>query len=344
MNNINVLGIDLAKDVFQLCGLSHSNKVKFNKSVRRCKLLDTVLQHAGATLALEACGSAHHWARLFKNHGFKVILVPAQFVKGFTRGNKNDAKDALAIAESALRPELHPVQTKSLEQQDYQTLLRYRSRQIELRVSTSNQARGILAEYGVVFPKSNAAFMRSVPDLLADGDNDLTPIVRKTIQALFSEFLLYQERIADLDKELHQIAGLHPTIKSLTKLRGIGPITAVALFASIGHGRHFRNGRQLAAWIGLVPKQFSTGGNTRLGEISKRGNQYLRTLLIHGARTVMNWIKEKSDGLSLWIKQLVARRGKHKAIVAIANKTARMIWVVLNKGIECVPTQHLSTS
>ena len=319
MDNINVLGIDLAKDVFQLCGLSHSNNVTFNKAVRRCNLLGAVLQHSGATVAMEACGSAHHWARLFESHGFEVVLVPAQFVKGFTRGNKNDAKDALAIAESALRPELHPVQMKSLEQQDYQTLLRYRSRQIELQVSTSNQTRGILAEYGVVFPKSNAAFTRSVPDLLADGDNGLTPIVRNTIHALFSEFLLYQERITNLDKELAQIVRLHPTIRSLTRLRGIGPITAIALFASIGNGHHFKNGRQLSAWIGLVPKQFGTGGNTRLGEISKRGNQYLRTLLIHGARTVMNWVKEKTDGFSLWTKQLVARRGKHKAIVAIAN-------------------------
>ena len=344
MSNITVIGIDLAKDVFQLCGLNQASQIQFNKSVRRAKFFHSVLQHQNATLVMEACSSAHHWARLFASHGFTVKLVPAQFVKGLCRGNKNDAKDALAIAESASRPNLHLVPVKTVEQQDYQTLLRIRSRHKERRTATINQARGTLAEYGVVLAKSVGSFNRDIPCVLEDGENGLTPISRAAVCALYEETRVQTQRIAELDQQLGAIAKAHPTIKALMCLRGIGPITAVAIFCSVGNAHQFRNGRQLAAWIGLVPKQHGTGGRVRLGGISKRGNQYLRLLLIHGARTVINWMKDKDDKLSQWTKALINRRGKHKAMVAVANKTARMIWVVLNKGVENVPSQHLSAA
>jgi len=346
MSNIKLIGLDLAKDHFQLCGLNQAQKVVFNDSVKRDKLLETILTRKGAenaTIAMEACGSAHHWARVFRGHGFHVVLVPPHLVKGFARGNKNDAKDALAIAECALRPKLHPVQVKTIEQQEYQALLRYRSRQKQLQIAASNQARGLLAEFGLVFPKSAAAFKRAVPELLEDGDNDLTPVTRKIIYELYEEYMNLGRRIADLDKEVSAAVHAHPLMKCLTKLRGIGPITAMALFTSIGKARHFKNARMLPAWIGLVPRQHGTGGKIRLGPISKRGDQYLRILLIHGARTVLNWAKKRTDALSMWVKQLAARRGRHKAIVALANKTARIVWVALNKGIEHVPAQHLAT-
>lgn len=342
MSNITLLGIDLAKDVFQVCGLNQANKMQFNRGVRRQELVQAVMQHPDAIVAMEACGSAHHWGRVFSSKGFTVIMVPAQFVKGFSRGNKTDAKDALAIAESACRPELRPVQVKGIEQQDHQTLLRYRARQIELKVAASNQARGILSEYGLVMVRGAAAFKRRVPEILEDGDNGLTPITRSIISNLYDEYNELVKRIAELDQQIKQIVHQHALMSQLIKLRGVGPISAMAIYAAVGQGHHFKNARHLSAWIGLVPKQFGTGGKVWLGSISKRGDQYLRTLLIHGARTVMNWMKEKTDGFSLWAKQLLDRRGKHKAIVAVANKTARMIWVVLNRGIENVPRDYLS--
>lgn len=343
MSNITVLGIDLAKEVFQVCGLNKANKSQFNRSLKRRELLSFVINHPDATVAMEACSSAHHWGRLFSEHGLKVKLVPAQFVKSFARGNKSDALDALAIAEASQRPNLNVVQIKTIEQQDYQTLLRVRSRLKEMRTAAINQARGTLAEYGVILPKSVAAFKRGIPLLLEDHESDLSPIIRSVICSLYDDYQTITLRIDELDKQIAAIAANHPAIKPLLKLRGIGPITAVAVYASVGNASHFRNGRQLAAWIGLVPKQHGTGGVTRLGGISKRGNQYLRMLLIHGARTVMNWMKNKADYLSIWTKQLVERRGKHKAMVALANKSARMIWVVLNKGVENTPAYYTTT-
>ena len=344
MNNTTVIGIDLAKDVFQLCGLSQTRKVQFNQAVRRNKLLNTLLCYPGTLLAMEACCTSHYWARRFRRHGFEVVLVPAQLVKGFSRGNKTDAKDALAIAEAALRPDYHPVPVKTLEQQDYQALLRYRARQKELSVSASNQARGLLAEYGVILPRSGAAFRRRVPEILEDGDNGLTPVSRATIHALYQEYLQCLERVAEQDKALKQIIREHPLLSQLIRLRGVGPVTAVALYASVGKGEQFANARQLAAWIGLVPRQHGTGGRVRLGAISKRGNRYLRELLVHGARAVMQWAREKLDRLSDWVRQLAERRGKHKTIVAIANKTARMVWVLLNRGIANVPGHYLKAA
>jgi transposase len=343
MSNITVIGIDLAKTVFQVCGLNQANKRQFNISVKRAKLVSTVRQHPNATIAMEACGSSHHWGRVFTELGYQVKMIPPQFVKSFCRGNKNDALDALAIAEASMRPDMHCVTIKTIEQQDYQTLLRGRTRLIEQRTATINQARGTLAEYGLILPTSVAAFKRGIPEVLEDANNDLTPIMRAFIHSLYEDYQTLTARIDAFGRQLAAIANNHSIMRSLLRLRGIGPISAVAIYASIGNGSQFTHARQLAAWIGLVPKQHGTGGITRLGSISKRGNRYLRLLLIHGARTVMNWMKNKTDDLSLWAKQLIERRGRHKAIVALANKTARMIWVVLNRGIDNVPVQHLST-
>lgn len=344
MSNINVIGIDLAKNIFQLCGLNQANKVQFNRAVKRGRLIDTIRQFPNSIIAMEACGSAHHWARVFSTLGYTVRLIPAQHVKSFCRGNKNDSNDALAIAECALRPNLHLVQIKTVEQQDYQTLLRIRARQKELRTAVINQTRGLLAEYGIVLPKTVAAFKNGIPDVLEDSENGLSSIARNALRLLYADYQAITNKLTLLDDQLDGIAKAHPVINSLTRIRGIGPITAVAIFACIGSGCQFKNARQLAAWIGLVPKHSGTGGKVRLGSMSKRGNQYLRLLLIHGARTVMNWMKEKTDSLSLWARQLIQRRGKHKAMVAVANKTARMVWVVLRKGIDALPPHYLSAT
>ena len=343
MSNITTLSIDLAKSVFQLCGLNQAQKVIFNKQVKRAQLLDEIRKYPEALIAMEACGSAHHWARTLTQMGYTVRLIPAQHVKALVRGNKNDAADALAIAEAVFRPGLHDVEPKTLEQQDIQLLLRIRTKLKDQRKHNACQLRSLLSEYGVIFSVGLANIDRAVPRLLEDAENGLTPIARK---ALYEQFLTHQalsKNIREADKQLATMASNHDTAKQLMKLRGIGSITALALYACIGKGQQFKNARQLSAWLGLVPRQYGTGGVTHLGGISKRGNSYLRTLLIHGARTVFNWAKKRHDTLSVWATSVAQRRGKHKAIVAVANKTARMVWVVLHKGVPALPSHYVST-
>jgi transposase len=344
MDNVTTISIDLAKSVFQVCALNKARKVIFNKQIKRHNLINQISQYPNATISMEACSSAHHWARTFAQMGLKVKLIPAQHVKAFVRGNKNDSNDALAIAEASFRPNLHTVQVKSIEQQDIQTLLRIRSRHKDTRKITVNQIRGLLAEYGIVIPKGIAHISKQLPAILEDGENGLTFTAREAIAELLQEHYHLTEKIIRADQKLKNIALDHPVAKSLMRLRGIGPITALALFACVGNAAQFKNARQLSAWLGLVPKQYGTGGKVHLSGISKRGNNQLRVLLIHGARTVMNWASKRDDQLSLWIKSLVDRRGKHKAMVALANKTARMVWVTLNKGVDALPEQYLASA
>lgn len=342
MSNITTIGIDLAKSVFQICGLNQVHKVIFNKQVKRARLLDEIRKYPNAVIAMEACGSAHYWSRTLSAMGYRVRLIPAQHVKALVRGNKNDAADALAIAEAVFRPNIHDVEPKTLEQQDIQLLLRIRSTIKDQRKQNACQLRSLLSEYGVIFTVGIANIDKAVPDILEDADNGLTPIARK---ALYEQFLTHQalsKKVNEADKQLAMMASRHEVAKQLMKLRGIGAITALALYACIGKGQQFKNARQLSAWLGLVPRQYGTGGVTHLGGISKRGNCYLRTLLIHGARTVFNWAKKKDDELANWSKSVALRRGKHKAIVALANKTARMVWVVLHNGVSALPEHYVS--
>ena len=342
MNHITTIGIDLAKSVFQICGLNQARKVAFNRAVKRSNLISQIQRFPDAVIAMEACSSSHYWGREFGKLGYTVRLIPAQHVKALSRGNKNDAQDALAIAEAVFRPNIHDVVPKTLEQQDIQTLLRIRSRHQETRVSNSNQIRGLLSEYGLIIPVGNAALRGHLPEILEDAQNTLTPIARSAIHQLYLEYLHLSELVKQYDRQLSRMANTYPLVKQLLRLRGIGPITAMALYASIGNASQFKNARQLAAWIGLVPKQHGTGGKVTLSGISKRGNTHLRILLIHGARAVLNWSDRRDDALSRWAKSVANRRGKHKAVVAIANKTARMVWVTLNKGVEALPPHYLS--
>ena len=343
MSNITLLGIDLAKSVFQICGLNKANKNQFNKQVTRKRLLDEVRQHPKAIIAMEACSTSHYWARTFSEMGFTVQLIPAQHVKAFVRGNKNDTNDALAIAEAALRPNLHPVPVKTLEQQDIQTLLRIRTRFKDARKINANQLRGLLAEYGIIMTVGIANIAKELPFVLEEADNGLTSIARQAIHKLLTEHIRLSDEIQVLETQLKQMANQHETAVALMRLRGIGPISALALYASIGNGSQFKNARQLSAWLGLVPQHHGTGGKVQLSSISKRGNVQLRVLMIHGARTVHNWAARRDDQLSEWVKSVAERRGKHKAVVALANKTARMVWVVLNKGVDALPKHYLAT-
>ena len=342
MSNITTIGIDLAKSVFQVCGLNQARKKAFNKQVKRVNLVNEIRQHTNALIVMEACGSSHHWARTFIEMGFTVRLIPAQHVKAFVRGNKNDANDALAIAESAFRPDLQAVPAKTLEQQDIQSLLRIRTRYKDARRVNANQLRGLLSEYGLVMSTGITNIPKELPFILEDAENGLTPICRQAMSKLLDEHHRLTTEINHFDTQLKNMAHQHETATALMRLRGIGPMSALALFASIGKGTQFKNARQLSAWLGLVPKHHGTGGKVQLAGISKRGNIQLRVLLIHGARTVLNWAKNRDDQLSQWAKSVADRRGKHKAVVALANKTARMVWVILNKGIDALPPQYLA--
>ena len=342
MSNITLIGLDLAKTIFQICGLNRAGKVVFNRKIKRNKLMASLLAHPQALIAMEACGSAHHWARRLKAEGFQVKLIPAQHVKAFTRGNKNDANDALAIAEASSRPKIHPVSVKSIDQQDIQTLMRIRTRHQDARKDVANQFRGLLSEYGIVIPKGIEHIARCLPSILEDAENGLTTIARQGFYELYQDYLRLSQKLTRAEKTLTQLAKANDLCRMLMRFRGVGVMTSLALYCAVGNPKSFKNGRQFAAWLGLVPKHVGTGGKVVLGKMSKRGSVYLRTLLIHGARTVAQWLGKHDDPFSLWATALIARRGKHKAIVAIANKNARHIWVALTKGIEYVPTYHLS--
>lgn len=264
MSNITTIGVDLAKSVFQICGLNQARKVVFNQQVSRAKLVTALQAHPNAIIAMEACGSSNHWYRKLTELGFKARVIPTQHVKALLQGNKNDANDALAIAEAVFRPGIHDVAPKSIEQQDIQTLLRIRSGRKDNRVANSNQIRGLLAEYGVIVPVGFAALKRQLPLILEDAENELTPVSRAAIHGLYLEHLRLSEVIEQLDAQLSQVINAYPLAERLLQIRGIGPITALALYAAVGNGSQFKNARQLAAWIGLVPKQFGTGGRVQL--------------------------------------------------------------------------------
>ena len=331
--NTKLVSIDLAKNVFQICTYSKTGKILSNKKVRRKALRQSIAQLMEPTqITMETCYSANYWGRVFQAMGHEVNLIPAQHVKPFVRGNKNDANDAVAIAEASLRPRMRFVPVKTIEQQDIQMLHRIRQRHVDERTALVNQIRGLLHEYGIVIGKGIAQVRRRVPEVLEDATNELTDTGRAMFAELYDELLVLDERLQGYEKRLQAQYRANEVCQQLGQIEGIGPVTATAIVARVGDTQTFRNGRELAAWLGLVPRQYSTGGRTRLLGISKRGDRYLRTLLIHGGRSVIQHLGEKQDRRSRWLRQLVARRGKNVAGVALANKNARIIWALMNYG------------
>jgi transposase len=326
VSKIKVLGIDLAKSVFQLHGVDERGVAMLRKQLRRAQLLRFVAQIPACIVAMEACGGAHHWARQFEKLGHTVRLIPPQYVKPFVKGNKTDRNDAEAICEATVRPNMRFVPVKSLEQQSSIAAQRLRSLLVKQRTALVNHVRGELAEFGVSAPKGIAqvrALLREDPWL-----HELPGLMREVAAQLHEQLQQLDEAIGQAHRRIEHVARANPTCRHLMQRRGIGILTASALAAHIDPV-YFKNGRHLSAFIGLVPKEHSSGGKqVRMG-ISKRGNTELRTLLIHGARAVVRTAASKRDPLSLWIVDLIARRGKHKAIVAVANKMARYAWVDL---------------
>ncbi len=324
MSEIKLIGIDLAKSVFQVHAVNERGSVQVRKVLTRAKLLGWLIQQAPCVVAMEGCASAHHWGRQIAALGHEVRLIPTQYVKPFVKGNKNDRNDAEAICEAAQRPNMRLVPLKSEEQQALMAAHGFRELLIAQRTALVNHIRGHLAEFGVTAPRG----LQKVRALLHEDHmlHRLPQLLREVATQMRESLEQLDESIAVASRRIDQCAAQSAMCRHLMKRAGIGPVNAVALSAQIDPA-HFRNGRHLSAFLGLVPKEHSSGGKTvRLG-ISKRGNTGLRTLLIHGARAVVRTASKKSDPLSQWVVRLMARRGKHKTIVAMANKLARYVWV-----------------
>jgi transposase len=329
--NDRLVSVDLAKNSFQLCIYSKSGKILSNRKIKRAALREAIAQIEPTQIVMEACYSANYWGRAFQSLGHTVQLIPAQHVKPFVRGNKTDANDAVAIAEASLRPRLRFVPVKTLLQQDIQLLHRVRERHVGERTALVNQIRGLLSEYGVVVSKGWRKLREQLPLILEDGDNELTVVGRAQIARLQEELTTLCGWIEEDNRRLEQMLEPNEDYHRLRGAPGFGPVLSSAVIAGVGNAAQFGSAREMAAWLGLTPRAEASGDRSVLKGISKRGNRYLRTLFIHGARAVVNWCSAKSDPLSLWLQKLIARRGRHKTIVAMAHKMARFAWAMLRK-------------
>lgn len=328
-SELAVLGIDLAKQSFQLHGVDASGNVVLKLKLTRNKLVEHIAQLPACLIGMEACGGSHHWVRVFTKLGHTVRLIAPQFVKPFVKSNKNDEADAEAICEAVQRPSMRFVPSKNLEQQDMQSLHRIRSQAVARRTAMANQIRGLLMEYGVVIAKGISHVRKQLPELLEDGDNELTFLFREMLHELHEELTHLDERIRNLEQRIQTLCAQSEECQRLLTIPGVGILTATALVAAVGDITVFKNSRELPAWLGLVPRQHSTGGRPTLLGISKRGDSYLRTLMIHGGRTVVRVADKYQDKRNQWVSELDKRRGKNISAVAVANKNARIAWALL---------------
>jgi len=326
----------LAKSVFHVHGVDRKEKPVWRRRLSRGQWLVSKVE-PGCEIGMEACAGAHHWARDLQARGYRVKLIAPQFVKPYVKSNKNDRNDAEAICEAMSRPTMRFVSVKSVEQQDIQAMHRIREELVSARTSKSNQIRGLVAEYGLVAPQSLAKLRAAIPEWLEDADNGLTDRFRGLLAGVRDDLVELDRRVGELDKEIDVLARSHSEAQRLQQLRGVGPIIATALLATLGSGEQFAKGRDFSVSLGLTPRQHSTGGKERLLGISKRGDPYLRKQLIHGARSVIYAAKGKDDPLSQWVNRLVSRRHINVAAVALANKTARMAWSMMRNDTDYQP-------
>jgi transposase len=326
------IGLDIAKQIFELHGVDQRERAVLRKTLKRDRVLEYFAQLEPCTVALEACGGAHYWYREISKLGHTVRLLPTNKVKPYLDGNKNNANDAAAICEASGRPSMRFVEPKTGVQQDLQAL--HRVRQVNVRHCTllANQIRGLLLEYGITIARGLAALNRALPELLEYDEQRLSPMLKQLIAAQWRMLKLHRRQIEVYDRRIAGIAKNDASCRALLKIEGIGPITATALVAATGKGQQFKNGRHLSAYLGLVPGHSNTGNKTVMLPITKRGNRYLRTLLIHGARSALYAARNKDDSRSLWLQRLQSRRGNNIAAVALANKNARVAWAVLRFG------------
>ncbi|WP_316157571.1 IS110 family transposase [Cupriavidus sp. BIC8F] len=332
MDKVTCIGLDIAKNVFQVHGVDAQGKIVVRRTLTRSRVREFFAKLPPCLVGIEACASAHYWARELRKLGHEVRLMAGQFVAAYRKSGKNDANDAESICEAVRRPSMRFVAVKSEEQQAVLVLHRARSLAVQMRTAQANQIRSLLGEFGIVLPQGIHKLRERLPDVLEDAENGLPGLARVAVCELMEEFHHQDERVAGYERQINRLAAQSEPAKRLMQIEGVGPITATALVASIGDPRLFDSGRQFAAWLGLTPRQHSSGGKARLGSITKRGDVYLRTLLVHGARAVMRTIERRSDANSAWARALEARSGKNVAAVALAAKHARIIWAMLAKG------------
>lgn len=327
MNEISILGIDLAKRNYQIYGVNKNQEEIVNKQLSRNRLIEYVTNLKPCLVAMEACAGAHYMGRKFRELGHNVRLLPPQYVKPFVFTNKDDEADARAITEASTKKAIHPVPIKETSHQDIQFIHTLRQRYNKNKIAVSNEIRAMLFEYGVVIPRGDQYLLKNMTKLI--GHERLSPIAKESISTLFKEFHAAIKGRFEQEKRLRVIAKNDSRCQALLKVPGVGLITATALIAAVPDPKAFKNGRAMAAWLGLVPKHTGTGGKNKNLSMSKRGDQYLRYLLIHGSRSVMRTCQDKHDPLSAWVNALSQRRGYNKACVALANKNARIIWAML---------------
>ena len=325
---ITTIGIDLAKSVFQIHGVDKHGKAVLRKSLKRSQMAEYFVKLAPCLIGMEACGGAHYWARKLRSYGHAVKLMAPQFVKPYVKTNKNDMADAEAICEAVSRPNMRFVPIKTEEQQAILSVHRARSGFVKARTAQANQIRGLLSEFGIVLNPGIRTLIKQMPEILEDGENGLPMAMRPLLERLVEHLKALDQQVGDLEKEIHQWHRENEASVRLEAIPGVGPLTASAIVATVGNASEFSNGRQLAAWLGLVPRQHSSGGKQTLLGISKRGDTYMRTLLIHGARSVIRYVESKADEAS-WLHKVTVRRNKNVAAVALANKNARTIWALL---------------
>ena len=332
--HISVLGIDIAKNIFQLHGVDSSGKRILKQRIEREKLSAYVANLPLSTIVMESCGGANYWARVFQSQGHKVKLVSPQFVKPFVKTNKNDANDAEAIVEAASRPSMHFVPVKQVEQQDIQSLHRVRSRLVKSRTALINEIRGLNLEYGIAIPQGALKVKGHLRSIIDDEGNELTISSRELMQELYDELVELEERLKKIEKKVKLICIENDQCQRLLNIPGIGELTATAIVAAVPNASEFKNGRHMSAWLGLVPRQSSSGNKQVLLGISKRGDRYLRTLLIHGARAALCRCKNTNNKYGEWLVHKKESLSLNKAAVALANKNARIIWSLLKTGDE----------
>jgi len=340
MRNSNTIGVDLAKNVIQVSIVTPGNKELSNKELTRVKFAEFLARQKPGLVAFEACATAHHWARLASTYGHQVKIIPAISVAPFRQGHKTDKNDALAVAEAANRPNVKIAPMKSIDHQSIQSIQRSRELVIQERTATSNHIRGLLLEFGIVIPKGLAYLRKLVPLILEDAENGLPMSYRPTLHRMLMRFRAAEDDLAFMDEQIKQVIKSNDGCQRLTALEGVGPIGAILIFATLGSGDAFKNGREFSAYLGLTPKQYSSGGKTNVVGISRHvANRRLRAVLIQGARAYVHKHKQVTSGKDEWLQALVARGGTGRAAVALANKNVRTAWAMLTQGTEynCKP-------
>jgi transposase len=323
------IGLDLAKMVFQVHGLDEHGKVALRKQVKRKDVMSFFANLEPCLIGMEACGSAHYWARKLSELGHTVRLMAPQFVKPYVKTNKSDGNDAEAICEAVGRPNMRFVPVKTAPMQAVLALHRARQGFVKTRTAQANQIRGLLAEFGIVIAKGIGHIAKRVPEILEDGENGLPGMMRELLKRLDENLKEVDKQVGELELQIKLWHRENASSRKLEAIAGIGPLTASAFVATVGDAKNFKNSRQVPAWLGMVPRHEGTGGKVKMGGISKRGDVYLRTLLIHGARAVIAQIERKPDQADAWLKKLLARRNKNVAAVALAAKNARIAWALL---------------